>query len=177
MPVTLRVLVNEDDALLYWRIPAPIPGCRGFAIERRIVAQGVAQAQDFLLNRMGFENQPLPPDPKGFGFSKPSTEWPFQRFSWTDHDAGTGDTVSYRVIPMIRAGNGHSSTRGRGQSVQRTAQAWADQGRDVSAVLQPRIRHLTVHGALPQSQQHYCEAIQAKAERRLRKENSDLSLW
>ena len=106
MPVTLRVLVNEDDALLYWRIPAPIPGCRGFAIERRIIRPGVAQAQDFLLNRMGFENQPLPPDPKGFGFSKPSTEWPFQRFSWTDHDAGTGDTVSYRVIPMIRAGNG-----------------------------------------------------------------------
>jgi hypothetical protein len=33
---------------------------------------------------------------------KPSTEWPFQRFSWTDHDAETGDTVSYRVIPIVR---------------------------------------------------------------------------
>src|SRR4029079_7368435 len=37
---------------------------------------------------------------------KPSTEWPFQRFSWTDHDAQTGDIVSYRVVPMIRNANG-----------------------------------------------------------------------
>src|SRR5262249_18378544 len=33
---------------------------------------------------------------------KPSTEWPFQRFSWTDHEANTGDTVSYRIIPIVR---------------------------------------------------------------------------
>ncbi|WP_425218127.1 hypothetical protein [Tumidithrix helvetica] len=37
--------------------------------------------------------------------AKPSTEWPFQRFSWTDHDANTGDIVSYRVIPVIRNKN------------------------------------------------------------------------
>src|SRR5262249_12075517 len=43
----------------------------------------------------------VPPDSKGHGISKPSTEWPFQRFSWTDHDVNTGDTVSYRIVPMI----------------------------------------------------------------------------
>jgi hypothetical protein len=102
MPVKLRVLVNEDDALLYWRIPRPISGCRGFAIQRRITRPGHAQSEDFLLNRTGFENEKLPPDPKGQGFNKPSTEWPFQRFSWTDHDANTGDIVQYRVIPMVR---------------------------------------------------------------------------
>ncbi|MBA3881816.1 MAG: hypothetical protein H0X73_03655 [Chthoniobacterales bacterium] len=33
---------------------------------------------------------------------KPSTEWPFQSFTWTDHTADSGDTVSYRVIPVFR---------------------------------------------------------------------------
>ena len=30
----------------------------------------------------------------------------FQQFSWTDHDADAGDTVSYHVIPIIRDQNG-----------------------------------------------------------------------
>ena len=99
MPVKLKVYVNEDDALLHWSIPAPIPNCRGFAIERRKTTQG-KKIQDFLPNRTGVDSgkkggagdQPL---------MKPSTEWPFQRFSWTDHGANTGDTVSYRVIPVV----------------------------------------------------------------------------
>lgn len=101
MPVKLKVYVNEDDALLFWSIPKPIPDCRGFAIQRRIKRRGKKKTEeDFLVNRTGFEN-----DPKTNGKApktRPSTEWPFQRFSWTDHDAETGDTVSYRVIPMIR---------------------------------------------------------------------------
>ena len=119
MPVNLRVLVNEDDALLYWRIKAPIQGCRGFAIQRRITRPGQAAVEDFLLNRTGFENQPLPPDPKGQGFSKPSTAWPFQRFSWTDHDANTGDAVQYRVIPMIR------NKQGALEQTEAEASAWS----------------------------------------------------
>ena len=105
MPVTLKVYVNEDDALLFWSIPKPITDCRGFAIQRRIKRSGKKKAEeDFLVNRTGFENEPKPKekDPK----IKPSTEWPFQRFSWTDHDAETGDVVSYRVIPMIRNSDG-----------------------------------------------------------------------
>jgi hypothetical protein len=27
-------------------------------------------------------------------------------FSWTDHDANTGDTVSYQVIPIVRDDTG-----------------------------------------------------------------------
>jgi phosphatidylserine/phosphatidylglycerophosphate/cardiolipin synthase-like enzyme len=105
MSVKLKVFVNEDDALLFWSIPKPIPDCRGFAIQRRIKRSGKKKAEeDFLLNRTGFENEPKPKGkaPK----TKPSTEWPFQRFSWTDHDAQTGDSVSYRVIPMIRNSDG-----------------------------------------------------------------------
>ena len=105
MAVKLKIYVNEDDALLFWSIPKPITDCRGFAIQRRIKRSGKKKAEeDFLVNRTGFENEPKPKekDPK----IKPSTEWPFQRFSWTDHDAETGDVVSYRVIPMIRNSDG-----------------------------------------------------------------------
>ena len=103
MSITLRVYSNEDDTLLFWSPAKVIPGCRGFAIERKITRQGTKkETRDFLENRTGFAGEKPPADPKGQGISKPSTEWPFQRYSWTDHDAQTGDTVSYRVIPVIR---------------------------------------------------------------------------
>lgn len=104
MPTKLKVYTNEDDALLFWSIPAPIKGCRGFAIERKRKNAKGKKSQEFLPNRTGFENEPPPAKPKAgvAAVIKPSTEWPFQRFSWSDHDAGTGDTVSYRVIPVIR---------------------------------------------------------------------------
>jgi phosphatidylserine/phosphatidylglycerophosphate/cardiolipin synthase-like enzyme len=107
MSTTLKVYVNDDDALLYWRPSAPIAGCRGFAIQRHRQRAGSAVEESYLPNRMGFATEPAinlvgketdQADPP----SKPSSEWPFQRFSWTDHDANDGDTVSYRVIPVIR---------------------------------------------------------------------------
>jgi phosphatidylserine/phosphatidylglycerophosphate/cardiolipin synthase-like enzyme len=107
VPVKLKVYTNEDDALLFWSIPAPIPGCRGFAIERRR-KRAEKEEQDFLPNRTGFDNEKPPAEPKEGqeAVIKLSTEWPFQRFSWTDHDANTGDTVSYRVVPVIRDAEG-----------------------------------------------------------------------
>lgn len=57
---------------------------------------------------MGFENEKVKASLKEGqeAVIRPSTEWPFQRFSWTDHDSNTGDTVSYRVIPMVRTPSG-----------------------------------------------------------------------
>ena len=107
MATVLRVFTNEDDALLFWNIVQPIPGCRGFAIERKITRSGHAKEfRDFLPNRTGFAGQPVPQDTQGSGVARPSTEWPFQRFSWIDHDANTGDTVSYRVVPIVRNAQG-----------------------------------------------------------------------
>jgi len=104
MTTKLRVYTNEDDALLFWSIPEPITQCRGFAIERKLTHPNRRTTQTFLLNRTAFDSQPRPTvsDRGQSAISKPSTEWPFQRFSWTDHDADTGDTVSYRVIPVVR---------------------------------------------------------------------------
>jgi phosphatidylserine/phosphatidylglycerophosphate/cardiolipin synthase-like enzyme len=104
MPTKLKVYVNEDDALLFWSIPKPITGCRGFAIARRKQDKLGKKTEGFLPNRTGFENEKVKAKPEEgqAAVTKPSTEWPFQRFSWTDHDANTGDTVSYRVIPVAR---------------------------------------------------------------------------
>jgi len=104
MPTKLKVYANEDDTLLFWSVPQPIPGCRGFAIERKRTDTKGKKTQVFLNNRIGFENEPPPADAAEGqeAVLKPSTEWPFQRFSWTDHEVGTGDKVQYRVVPMVR---------------------------------------------------------------------------
>lgn len=108
MSIKLKVYVNEDDALLFWSIPAPIPRCRGFAIERKRRRPGQPEERKFLDNRVGFENAKIvaKAEEGQKAVLKPSTEWPFQRFSWTDHDANTGDTVSYRVVPVLRDTDG-----------------------------------------------------------------------
>jgi phosphatidylserine/phosphatidylglycerophosphate/cardiolipin synthase-like enzyme len=110
MPTTLKVYVNDDDALLFWRPSQVIAGCRGFAVQRR-KRTGSATDESYLPNRMGFATDPAinlvdKPTDQADPVSKPSSQWPFQRFSWTDHDANAGDTVSYRVIPVIRDGAG-----------------------------------------------------------------------
>jgi phosphatidylserine/phosphatidylglycerophosphate/cardiolipin synthase-like enzyme len=104
MTTKLKVYTNEDDALLFWSIPEPIEACRGFAINRRIRRKGKSKVEeDFLPNRTAFKGEKIDPK-KNPNRTKPSTQWPFQRFSWTDHDANTGDTVSYQVVPVIRKG-------------------------------------------------------------------------
>jgi phosphatidylserine/phosphatidylglycerophosphate/cardiolipin synthase-like enzyme len=115
----LKVYANEDDALLFWSVSQAIKKCRGFAIERRLKDPQGHEDEDFLPNRMGFENEVVPKPPAGEAVTKPSTEWPFQRFSWTDHDADTGDTVSYRVIPIVR------NDAGKLKRVQSEASEWS----------------------------------------------------
>jgi len=77
-------------------------------IRHRAKEEKNGAAEDFLSNRVGFENEAIAAQPvEGQeAVTKPSSEWPFQRFSWTDHDANTGDTVSYRVIPVVRRHDG-----------------------------------------------------------------------
>src|SRR5262249_13771010 len=99
---------NEDDALLFWSIAKPIADCRGFAIERR-KGKGAKQKQEFLPNRIGFENEnvaaSVDEERDQQAPSNPSSKWPVQRFSVTDHDANKGDGVSYRVVPVVRKGD------------------------------------------------------------------------
>ena len=100
MPSKLAVYVNEDDCFLAWSVSSPIPACRGFAIQRELVRGGKTETS-WLPNRVGFEN-----DHHADGEQRPSTEWPFRRFTWTDHGTDTGDEVRYRVVPVVRSDAG-----------------------------------------------------------------------
>jgi PLD-like domain len=98
MPVQVAAIANCDDSVVFWRVPKAIPDCWGFAIEREQKKDG-GVTRTVLDNRMGFAR-----DKPNSGDKRPSTEWPFQRFSWADHSVGTGDVVRYRVVPMIHDG-------------------------------------------------------------------------
>ena len=105
MTTTLQVYANEDDVLLFWSVPAPVPGCRGFAINRRTTDLSGAVTDVTLPNRVGFASTAAPA-PGAVSQTESSMVWPFQRFSWTDHGAAAGDTVSYQVVPIVRDGTG-----------------------------------------------------------------------
>jgi phosphatidylserine/phosphatidylglycerophosphate/cardiolipin synthase-like enzyme len=87
----VKVYSNSDDTLLAWKVDRPIPDCRGFAIYRKVDGRPAAE---ILANRVGWDED----DAKR---EAPSTEWPIQRFTWTDYKARSGEVVSYRIVPMV----------------------------------------------------------------------------
>src|SRR6478735_6189277 len=100
MTVQVALIANCDDAVVFWRIPKRIPDCWGFSIDREQKLADGSIRRTCLDNRMGFAD-----DHPQIGEHRPSTEWPFQRFWWADFDANLGDTVRYRVCPIVyRAG-------------------------------------------------------------------------
>ena len=95
MTFRVRVHASSDDVYLVWRPEGPIDRCRGFAIYRRT---GGGKAEP-IPTWVGFEDAvtSLTESPTG----RPSTEWPVQKYMWTDYQVGRGQTVAYRVIPMV----------------------------------------------------------------------------
>lgn len=100
MTVELKVLQNSDDALLVWNVPEKIPDCVGFAVRRELKRDGKTHA-DWIDNFVGFAGEK-----HELGERRPSTEWPFQGFSWTDHELEAGDAARYRVVPILRGEDG-----------------------------------------------------------------------
>jgi phosphatidylserine/phosphatidylglycerophosphate/cardiolipin synthase-like enzyme len=100
MAIALKALQNGDDVFLLWKPDAVIDGCRGFAIERK----KKGGATETLPTWMGFEKTKWKK-----GASKPSNVWPVQKYTWVDYSTRDGDTVRYRVVPMVgKAGELHS---------------------------------------------------------------------
>ncbi len=97
MPSAIRITAhaNCDDVFIYWRIDEPINDCWGFALEREM-RDATSTSRSWVENRVGFKTQPGEP-----GEHQPTTKWPFQRFSWTDHKVNTGDKVRYRVHGVV----------------------------------------------------------------------------
>jgi phosphatidylserine/phosphatidylglycerophosphate/cardiolipin synthase-like enzyme len=87
----VRVLHNGDDVMIAWDPGRYIEECRGFALLRE--RNGTVEPVD---TWVGFRHQ------EHFeGETKPSTQWPIQRYQWTDFMAEAGDEVRYRVVPMV----------------------------------------------------------------------------
>lgn len=99
MKPDVRVYANNDEAIIAWRYAAAIPGCIGFALFRRRNDES-ADAAEPIMNRVGFADESYTA-----GQQQPTTQWPIQRFLWTDHQVKKGDTVSYKIFPMIEREN------------------------------------------------------------------------
>jgi hypothetical protein len=102
MAATIRIAVytNSDDAFVAWAPSDFIAECRGFKLERGRKA-GSKTKVEIVENRVGFSS-----DNPHSGEHRPSTEWPFQRFNWTDHAVDVGNEVRYRVTAMVDTGSG-----------------------------------------------------------------------
>jgi phosphatidylserine/phosphatidylglycerophosphate/cardiolipin synthase-like enzyme len=87
----VRVYHNGDDVFVAWKPKGVIADCRGFALLRR--RNGV---EEVVSTWVGFENQPHTD-----GERRASTNWPIQKYQWTDYMAAPGDRLQYRVVPMV----------------------------------------------------------------------------
>lgn len=108
MTLTIKVAIytNSDNAFIAWAPSAFIPGCRGFLLERaRKTLAGITVEP--VENRVGFKQ-----DKPTSGAHKPSSEWPFQRFNWTDYAVDVGNQVRYRVTAMLDTGTGRPYAKG-----------------------------------------------------------------
>lgn len=87
----VKVFHNGDDVFIGWKPEGFIPDCRGFALLRR--RNGI---EETVSTWVGFED-----DEAEDGERRASTNWPIQKYQWTDYMANPGDTLQYRVLPMI----------------------------------------------------------------------------
>lgn len=105
-PIKVAVYTNSDDAFIAWGPDDFIPECRGFQLERARKV-GSKEKVEIVENRVGFAKD----NPKS-GDHRPSNEWPFQRFNWTDHAVDVGNRVRYRVTAMVDSGSGRPFVAG-----------------------------------------------------------------
>jgi phosphatidylserine/phosphatidylglycerophosphate/cardiolipin synthase-like enzyme len=87
----VRVYHNGDDVFIAWRADGFIPRCRGFALLRR--RNGIEETVSTWVGFVG--------DQAAEGERRASTNWPIQKYQWTDYMAKPGDRVQYRVLPMV----------------------------------------------------------------------------
>lgn len=91
MTITLKCYANCDDVFLAWKTDTDIPNCLGFAIEIRDSNGNIEP----LHNLKGFES-----DHPQVGQTQPSTIWPFQTYTWTDHSVLVDNKVSFKITAM-----------------------------------------------------------------------------
>jgi phosphatidylserine/phosphatidylglycerophosphate/cardiolipin synthase-like enzyme len=99
MSLNIETFVNSDDVFIAWRSSKRIDDCVGFELRRKRNGK-----QDVLRNRISFSGgEPDPTTPES------SETSPFRRYTWTDHEANTGDKVAYQVVPVIQPDGGEAA--------------------------------------------------------------------
>jgi hypothetical protein len=98
--ISVKLYWNGDDCFLAWTMPFTKDSW-GFAIYRELKTAAGRNFSGFIPNRIGFTGEDAAPHSK-----KPSSEWPFQRYTWTDHGVSEGDVVSYTISPVMKAPEG-----------------------------------------------------------------------
>jgi phosphatidylserine/phosphatidylglycerophosphate/cardiolipin synthase-like enzyme len=93
----VKVYHNGDDVFIAWKPDGFIPNCRGFALLRR--RNG---GEETVSTWVGFAGQAHEE-----GERRASTNWPIQKYQWTDYMANPGDKVEYRVLPMVGPDKGN----------------------------------------------------------------------
>ncbi|SCM79708.1 conserved hypothetical protein [uncultured Pleomorphomonas sp.] len=110
MGIELVVHAGVDSAFIAWSSPF-VAECRGFALRRRIRrAPGSATSpntvtetdadgfrEEIVASWVGFADGPAVAE----GTRRPTTEWPIQKYLWSDFAVAPGDEVAYRVIPVV----------------------------------------------------------------------------
>ena len=91
MDIKVRVYHNGDDVFIAWKPTGPISECRGFALMRR--RNGIEETVSTWVGFVDQEHQD--------GERRASTNWPIQKYQWTDYMANPGDKLQYRVLPMV----------------------------------------------------------------------------
>jgi phosphatidylserine/phosphatidylglycerophosphate/cardiolipin synthase-like enzyme len=89
--MNVKVYHNGDDVFVAWKPEGFIPNCRGFALLRR--RNGVEEVVSTWVGFVGQAHEQ--------GERRASTNWPIQKYQWTDYMANPGDKVQYRVLPMV----------------------------------------------------------------------------
>lgn len=87
----VKVYHNGDDVFIAWKPNGIIKDCRGFALYRK--RNGVEEVVSTWVGFVGQSHKD--------GERRASTNWPIQKYQWTDYMAAPGDKVQYRVVPMI----------------------------------------------------------------------------
>jgi hypothetical protein len=91
----VKVFANDDDVIITIKPTVVIIGCRGFAIIKEVSSRNKPAHEETLETSVGFEANDA-----ALGRQK-STIWPVQRLIWTDYNATIGQTIKYKVIPMV----------------------------------------------------------------------------
>ena len=125
---------NGDDVFIAWKPgdSSPMPGfCAVAKTQRR---RGDRRDMGGVRGRRAKD-----------GERRASTDWPIQKYQWTDYMANPGDTLQYRVVPMV------GPDKANLQPDAATASGWTAGDHSLApghtqdrGVLQPRHRRLAV---------------------------------